>query len=682
MRFFENLAESLHFTNETLCNPFSRWIILVLLGLPWLILSLAIDWTTIIAGTSIRWEAVPWPVVVPLAVSGIICTLLQSGYTVRIFRGEHAPPEFDHWPGLLLDGIRITLVSLLWLLPVIILLAAQFALLLDSLKTMSFVMLLLVPFLMIGTLVVFLIISVLGTIGAIRYSRTGRVREAFAIRSICTTIGSIGWLHYLVALLFLFVLGLLFSGISWALHLIPYAGAVIVTGIAPILLIFRCRFITNVYDNYSAGQVPVPAPVEAPSPEAPVSPVAVLAWGVLLALVIAAAFIPLYLMISSVMPPLPAMTMDELEQTKLDDISVRSTEGYYSAPVFSHDGSRIFFVATTRPATDPANYTAYNWENDIWTMSGRGENQTRLTRIGTIDTFVKSPASDTFAFTEYRNGSTSVYLMSALSHDVVRLPGPQAHTYFSSWSPDGKRIAVTGFNISDYSGWSVMPDGGHAPATGEEWSRLYVMNADGSGPKELGNASVPMLSMGMSTESSWNPEGTQIVAPLYAPDSVDIAVSDTATGYTRVVANNTLHESQGYPYRVEPYPRWSPNGDLIAFLRDGDVWVVRPDGTGQKKIAGDGTVEALAWSPDGMRLAFSADSYLGFVSPDGTGPERIANIQPHALSWSPDGKTIVYAPGMGSRIRITTLTPAVLKMGGYQADQMDMMMSRMNATAT
>ena len=50
-------------------------------------------------------------------------------------------------------------------------------------------------------------------------------------------------------------------------------------------------------------------------------------------------------------------------------------------------------------------------------------------------------------------------------------------------------------------------------------------------------------------------------------------------------------------------PTWSPGGTHVAFLRRGDVWVVRRDGTGARRIADLSQEQAgVAWSPDGRWL--------------------------------------------------------------------------------
>src|SRR5919107_4003773 len=76
-------------------------------------------------------------------------------------------------------------------------------------------------------------------------------------------------------------------------------------------------------------------------------------------------------------------------------------------------------------------------------------------------------------------------------------------------------------------------------------------------------------------------------------------------------------------------PRFSPNGRSIALLRAGQLWTMRADGTGQRRL----TTRAAAgpsWSPDGTSIAFASLSCTG-----GPGVYRIsatvAGAQPEVL---------------------------------------------------
>lgn len=46
----------------------------------------------------------------------------------------------------------------------------------------------------------------------------------------------------------------------------------------------------------------------------------------------------------------------------------------------------------------------------------------------------------------------------------------------------------------------------------------------------------------------------------------------------------------------------------IAFVRDGDIWIMNPDGSGQEKLTKTGKARSPSWSPDGTNIAFFDDS--------------------------------------------------------------------------
>ncbi len=54
-------------------------------------------------------------------------------------------------------------------------------------------------------------------------------------------------------------------------------------------------------------------------------------------------------------------------------------------------------------------------------------------------------------------------------------------------------------------------------------------------------------------------------------------------------------------------PSLSPSGGLVAFEREGDIWVARLDGTGQKNLTNTPDYEGCpSFSADGSMIAFNA----------------------------------------------------------------------------
>jgi len=107
-------------------------------------------------------------------------------------------------------------------------------------------------------------------------------------------------------------------------------------------------------------------------------------------------------------------------------------------------------------------------------------------------------------------------------------------------------------------------------------------------------------------------------------------------------------------------PRVSPDGARVAYVvsradlkrsvYDTDVWLVRADGTGDRRLTSSESGDSdPQWSPDGKRIAFLSDrdggkNQVWLIDPDGGEPRRLTN-EPTALrlfKWSPDGKSIAF----------------------------------------
>ena len=144
-----------------------------------------------------------------------------------------------------------------------------------------------------------------------------------------------------------------------------------------------------------------------------------------------------------------------------------------------------------------------------------------------------------------------------------------------------------------------------------------------------------------------------------SPDGREVAFSWDRTGTNEifvapVVGERIYQLTEGSDRSV--WPRWSPDGRTIAFLRDsgGDerfqIWLMRRDGKRLRQLTE--LVSAghrdIAWSPDATRLAFVSNNggqrYRVEVIEVATGVRTALTDGTHDDSlprWSPDGRWLV-----------------------------------------
>jgi Tol biopolymer transport system component len=90
------------------------------------------------------------------------------------------------------------------------------------------------------------------------------------------------------------------------------------------------------------------------------------------------------------------------------------------------------------------------------------------------------------------------------------------------------------------------------------------------------------------------------------------------------------------------------NGTIV-FVRGGDLWTIRPDGTALTRLTRTTAKEANpAWSPDGAKIAFDSGGSIYVTDAQGKKPVNLSAVEADPASgscdsnptWSPDGKQI------------------------------------------
>jgi Tol biopolymer transport system component len=67
--------------------------------------------------------------------------------------------------------------------------------------------------------------------------------------------------------------------------------------------------------------------------------------------------------------------------------------------------------------------------------------------------------------------------------------------------------------------------------------------------------------------------------------------------------------------------------------------VINNDGTGLRQITREGDNRWPTWSPDGSRIAFVRNGTLATMAPDGTDVREIQGVNPDGpMAWNPVGE--------------------------------------------
>jgi Tol biopolymer transport system component len=231
------------------------------------------------------------------------------------------------------------------------------------------------------------------------------------------------------------------------------------------------------------------------------------------------------------------------------------------------------------------------------------------------------------SFNSDRDGNGEIYVMNADGSGQRNITNHPANDGFGVWSPDGNRMAFVSDRDGSYGIYIMILD--------------VLQNAEFSKPVKISDKRP-------SSRVSWSPDGSRIIFDAWPERDLFIVNSDGSD--LRRLTNTPESEFQ---------PQFSPDGSTIVFCLTADerqnICVMNPDGTGKKKITDDGVSFFPTWSPSGKRIAFNSsrpgrqDIDIAVIDADGSNRKWLTDHPRHDEfpSWSPDGSRIAYQSDRG-----------------------------------
>jgi len=287
-------------------------------------------------------------------------------------------------------------------------------------------------------------------------------------------------------------------------------------------------------------------------------------------------------------------------------------------PTWRPDGRHIVFLSDR----------SGSGSQDVWEVDLSSSATRQLTFESNRVTYLSLSADNRLAYIPFWH-DTFLFVVDVASGERRQLNAHAKDNFGARFSPDGQAVAY------------------HSTRTGN--SEIWLHHLDDRPETQITDRS------SWDLYPDWSPAGDRMIFVSDRHESMfKLFIANRDGGGEQLLVDKQISlDSQYAPVVGSLVSRWSPDGEHIAFLVEGEktqaLWTVRADGTGAREVIANAI--SFDWYRDGRRGVYArhhgSESEMIAIDLE-TGQERSLFVGPFVeMDVAPDGSAISFCHGRG-----------------------------------